>query len=138
MTGGKAVLDFSQADGFLARIFQDKGFTVSFDLTGGWSMSRGGYLRGGAGLEATMPVHLDLFGALSIETIYLSLQSISHGTRDGLEFVAATTATIKLGPITATVEHVGFTAALRFPSGGGNLGVADLDLVSSRRAGWGW
>ena len=128
VTGGKAVLDFSQADGFLARIFQDKGFTVSFDLTGGWSMSRGGYLRGGAGLEATIPVHLDLLGTLSIETIYLSLQSISHGTRDGLELVAATTATIKLGPITATVERVGFTAALRFPSGGGNLGVANLDL----------
>ena len=128
VTGGKAVLDFSQADGFLARIFQDKGFTVSFDLTGGWSMSRGGYLRGGAGLEATIPVHLDLLGTLSIETIYLSLQSISHGIRDGLELVAATTATIKLGPITATVERVGFTAALRFPSGGGNLGVANLDL----------
>ena len=128
LTGGKAVLDFSQADGFLARVFPEKGFTVSFDLTGGWSMSRGGYLSGGAGLEATIPAHLDLLGSLSIETIHLSLQPISQGNRDGLELVAAVTATITLGPVTATVERVGFTAALRFPSGGGNLGVADLDL----------
>jgi hypothetical protein len=33
-----------------------------------------------------------------------------------------------LGPVAATVERVGFQARIRFPSGGGNLGVADLRL----------
>src|SRR5262249_3074658 len=59
LSGAQAVLDFSQSDGFLAQIFPQDGLTVPFDLAGGWSISRGLYLQGGAGLETTVPVNLD-------------------------------------------------------------------------------
>src|SRR5262249_5365862 len=77
--GRQVVLDFSQADGFLAQIFPKDGLTVPFDLAGGWSISRGFYLQGGAGLETTVSVNLDLFGTLKIDSLYLALQAGEFG-----------------------------------------------------------
>ncbi|MCD6031972.1 MAG: hypothetical protein K0S78_4154, partial [Thermomicrobiales bacterium] len=125
---GSIVLDFSQADGFLAGIFPKNGFALPFDLAGEWSMSRGISIQGGAGLETTLPMRFDILNTISIEALRLSILSSTGNDRRGIDIVAATDATIKLGPATATVEQVGFAATLRLPPGGGNLGVADLAL----------
>jgi hypothetical protein len=126
--GAQAVLDFSQADGFLAQIFPKDGLTVPFDLTGGWSISRGFYFQGGAGLETTVSVNLDLFGILKIDSLYLAFQVGEFGNATGVEAVIAATAAVSLGPVTAVVERMGLAVTLRFPSRGGNLGAADLAL----------
>jgi len=126
--GAKAVLDFSQADGFLAQIFPKDGLTLPFDLAGGWSISRGFYFQGGAGLETTVSVNLDLAGILKIDSLYLSFQAGEFGNAAGVEAVIAATAAVSLGPVTVLVERMGLDAILRFPSDGGNLGPADLAL----------
>jgi hypothetical protein len=128
LSGAKAVLDFSQADGFLTQIFPAEGLTVPFDLTGGWSVSRGFYLQGGAGLETTVSVNLDLLSVLKIDSLYLAFQAGEFDNAAGVEAVIAATATVSLGPVTVVVERMGLDAKLRFPSKGGNLGAADLAL----------
>ncbi len=123
---GSLVIDFSKADGFLARIFPTNGLTLPFDLSGEWSLSRGISVQGGTGLETTIPMHLDIFGIVLVDALRLSILPSTGNNRRGIDIVASTNATIKLGPVTATVKNVGFAATVGLPSGGGNLGVADL------------
>ncbi|MDH4256686.1 MAG: hypothetical protein OEX13_19420, partial [Gammaproteobacteria bacterium] len=125
---GEVVIDFAQTDGFLAQIFPKNGLAVPFDLAGEWSFPRGISLQGGVGLEATLPLHVTLLNAISIELLRLAVRTTSAGNGQGINIVAATNAAIKLGPVTATIEQVGFSATLRLPPSGGNLGVADLAL----------
>lgn len=125
---GRVVIDVSQADGFLAQIFPKNGFTVPFDLIGEWSLSHGISLQGEAGFEATVPLHLTILDRVSIDRLRLAARSSSEAGDQGIDIVAATDATVNLGPVTATVEQVGFAATVSLPSGGGNLGVADLAL----------
>ena len=122
------VLRSENGDGFLQKILPKEGIPVDFDLALGWSNTKGLYFRGGAGLEATLPVNIDLLGILKIPSVYLSLQAKNVDNVGGIEAIAATTVTVKLGPITATVEQMGLQATLSFPPKGGNLGVANLSL----------
>ncbi|UVT15650.1 MAG: hypothetical protein H8K04_17890 [Nitrospira sp.] len=124
----QVVLDFSQSDGFLASIFSGKGFSFPFDIAGEWSLVRGVHLRGGAGLETTIAIHRNLFGALTVDSLYFSLQPTALNGSSGIQLVAAATATAQIGPVAATVEQVGLVGILRFPPQGGNLGVANLEL----------
>ncbi|MEK6804322.1 MAG: DUF6603 domain-containing protein [Nitrospirota bacterium] len=124
---GEVVIDFSKGDGFLAQIFPKDGLAVPFDLAGEWSFRRGLSLQGEVGFEATLPLHVTLFNAISIELLRLAVRS--HNREDqGIDIEAATSATLKLGPITATIDQVGFAASLRLPPSGGNLGPLDLSL----------
>src|SRR5207247_815701 len=43
--------------------------------------------------------------------------------------VAAATAQVTLGPLSASVEKIGLELRITFPDGGGNVGPADLSLV---------
>ncbi|WHZ20940.1 MAG: Beta-galactosidase [Nitrospira sp.] len=124
---GQVVLDFSKADGFLGQVFPKDGLTIPFNLAGEWSFRRGLSLQGAVGFEATLPLHVTLLNTISIELLRLAVRS-SIGEGQGIDIVATTSAAIRLGPVTATVDQVGFTATLRLPPGGGNLGVADLAL----------
>ncbi|GMV49563.1 MAG: hypothetical protein AMXMBFR67_11060 [Nitrospira sp.] len=136
MEQGAVVIDFSQADGFLAQIFPKNGATAPFELAGEWSLHRGLSLQGGVGFEATLPLHVTLFNAISIESLRLAVRSHS-GEGQGIDIEAATSATLKLGPVTATIDQVGFVATLRLPPGGGNLGPLDLSLGFKPPAGLG-
>ena len=128
LSGAQVVLDSSQADGFLARILPKDGLIVPFELAGGWSFSRGLYFQGGAGLETSLPVNLDLFGVLKVDSLYLALKAGDFAGASGVDAVIAATATASLGPVKTVVERMGLDAQLRFPSRGGNLGPADLAL----------
>ncbi len=124
---GEVVIDFSKADGFLEQVFPKDGLTVPFDLSGTWSFRRGLSLQGGVGFEATLPLHVTLLNAISIEQLRLAVRS-SNGEGQGIDIVATTSAALKLGPVTATIDQIGFAATLRLPSGGGNVGPLDLSL----------
>ncbi|MBX3671219.1 MAG: hypothetical protein KF778_22715 [Rhodocyclaceae bacterium] len=125
---GELVIDFSNADGFLAKVFPKNGLAVPFDVAGEWSFRRGLSLQGGVGFEATLPLHVTLLNAISIELLRLAVRTSGGGNGQGIDIVAATSATLKLGPVTATIDQVGFAATLRLPPGGGNLGPLDLSL----------
>lgn len=127
--GGKLTISLGGADGFLQKILPPDGIEINFDFSLGWSNTKGLYFRGGAGLEATLPVNIDLLGILKIPSVYLSLQAKDVNNVGGIEAIAATTVIIKLGPLTATVEQFGLQATLSFPPKGGNLGVANLDIA---------
>ncbi|MDR4465053.1 MAG: hypothetical protein MRJ66_12380 [Nitrospira sp.] len=125
---GELVINFSNADGFLAQVFPKNGLAVPFDVAGEWSFRRGLLLQGGVGFEATLPLHVTLLNAISIELLRLAVRTSGSGIGQGIDIVAATSATLKLGPVTATIDQVGFAATLRLPPGGGNLGPLDLSL----------
>ncbi|HET9444075.1 MAG TPA: DUF6603 domain-containing protein, partial [Acidimicrobiales bacterium] len=111
-------------DGFLQRILPPEGLRIAFELGAAWSRRAGLTLKGGAGLEATLPVHVAL-GPLHVPSVFLR----ARAAQDGLALALAATADVELGPVHATVERMGLEATLTFPPGGGNLGPASLDLA---------
>jgi hypothetical protein len=119
------VISTGDADGFLQKLLPPEGVRVDFDLAIGWSNTKGLYLSGGAGLEATLPVNLSLFGVINIDSIYLGLRA----DQTGMRAIAGATTTLKLGPLTANVERFGLQAVFAFPAGGGNLGPANLQMT---------
>lgn len=139
LKAGKVVIDGSQADGFLAQILPQGGVTIPFDLEGGWSLGRGLYFKGEAGLEVTLPVTVDLFGVLKIDAIDVALKIRAGSERNdqAIHAVTTTSAQVTLGPVSAVVEHFGLQTFLSFPDGGGNLGVADLALEFKSPTGMG-
>ncbi|HYG57607.1 MAG TPA: DUF6603 domain-containing protein, partial [Symbiobacteriaceae bacterium] len=120
------VLAAAEGDGFLQKVLPKDGLRADFELDVGWSKRRGFYVSGNAGLEGTIPVHKTLFNTITIDTISVGLLA---GTRTGgLTAYAGTSASLKLGPVVATIEKAGIEATITFRPGGGNLGPADLDL----------
>lgn len=118
----RLVLDVSGVDSFLASLLPASGISFDFELGVGWSRARGVYLRGDAGLEATIPLHAAI-GPLSLEALTVGAQV----TGDGVGLDLGVTGSGTLGPLTATVEGIGMTAALAFHAG--NLGPVDLGLA---------
>ena len=111
-------------DGFLRQILPPDGLRVDFDLAIGWSKRLGLHFRGGAGLEAEIPLHLTL-GPVSIESVHLNVRAESDKIRKEL----AATAGLRLGPVNVVVQEIGLASELSFPESGGNLGEANLAVA---------
>ena len=118
MGSSALVISAGDGDSFLKTILPQEGIRVDFDLAIGWSKRKGFYFRGGAGLEAQLPVHTSIAGRLSVDRVSLAIQTKFNDIRTAV----AATASLKLGPITAVVESVGLEANFSFPENGGNLG----------------
>lgn len=127
------VVSAQDGDGFLQAILPPEGLQIPFNLALGWSKRKGLFFRGGGGLEALLPVKLSVFDVLTLDSLYLALRTQG----EDVQAIAAATATVKLGPVTAIVEQMGLEATLSFPETGGNLGVADLALDFKPPAGAG-
>jgi hypothetical protein len=125
MAVDKAVLALAagDGDGFLASILPADGLKAEFDFGVTLSSDKGFALRGNAGLDATIPVGLSL-GGISLTTLTLGIRAIDGQL--GAEVSASLLAVI--GPVHASLDRIGLNAALTFPDGGGNLGVADLSI----------
>ncbi|HEX2209983.1 MAG TPA: DUF6603 domain-containing protein, partial [Longimicrobium sp.] len=119
-------------DGFLGAVLPPEGVRAEFDLGIGWSQRRGPYFHGGAGLEATLAAGASLGDVLRVDSVYLALKAGETETPDGpagtLQAQAAASATVRIGPLTATIDRLGMKATLGFPRAGGNLGPASLAL----------
>ena len=122
LAGGKIVIDLSGADGFLAEILPEDGFTIDVDVLVGWSGSRGIYFQGSSALEIELPVNLSL-GPLTIPTVYISLGVNADGT---IALELSTALQGRLGPLSIAIDRMGMNAVLSFPDGGGNLNFANL------------
>jgi hypothetical protein len=118
----------NEADGFLKDAMPKEALKIELDFNLGWSSKSGFVFGGGAAIEATLPVHLDLFGVLKIDSVYLALMAKGQATGAFIELVAATSASLELGPVLASVDQIGMSARLTFPEGGGNLGPANLSF----------
>ncbi|MER5627894.1 DUF6603 domain-containing protein [Streptosporangium sp. NPDC002544] len=112
----------AEGDGFLASVLPADGLAFDFDLGIGWSNRRGVFFAGAAGLAAELPLHVDLLGVLTVEVLHLGLRADA----DHIETRVGVTTTLRLGPVSATVQEIGFQGRATFPEGGGNLGPLDV------------
>ncbi|WP_297325003.1 DUF6603 domain-containing protein [Nitrosomonas sp.] len=122
--GGQISLSNTKSDGFLQKILPKDGIRIDFDLIIGWSNKKGLYFRGGAGLETTLPINKNLFDVLLINSVYLAILA----KESGISLAAATSVTLKLGPVTVAIEQMGLKADISFPERGGNLGPVNLGI----------
>ena len=130
VTGGKLTVGAADADGFVASLLSGLDIEVDFDLQLGWAGDRGFYLGGNAGIATTIGVHATV-GPVTIGSVHLQLSA----SGSGLALEASVTGTGTLGPVSASVDRIGATAALGFAPG--NLGPAELDLAFKPPSGLG-
>jgi hypothetical protein len=123
LTGGKLVIDMSEADGFLSDVTSGTPIQATFDFAATWAPDTGLHVTGGAQLEIDLPLHLDL-GPVTLDTVYV----IGGVGNAGLTLELSAALGVTLGPIQASVDRVGLSGIVSFPSSGGNLGPANLTL----------
>jgi hypothetical protein len=124
ITGGKLVIDASSGDGFIAQLLSGVHVEAGFGLQFAFAPDTGVRFEGSGSLEIQIPVHLSL-GPLGVESVYLVV-SFVNGTIP-VELSAGLSA--ELGPLSASVDRLGAVVTASFPSGGGNLGPAQLDVA---------
>lgn len=121
------VLSAGDGDSFLQKVLPAEDIRADFDLGVGWANDRGVYLNGSGSLDLHIPLHLSIGEAVKIPALDLSA-SVS-GDSPEIPIETTTTATVKLGPMSGTVENIGLEATLGFPpERDGNLGPVDVDL----------
>ena len=121
VTGGRAVIDLSKGDGFISKITGGLKLDTNLDFKARWSPKSGLQLEGSGAVEIAIPTHVSL-GPIDLQNIY-----IRAGFADGslpVELSGAFAA--DLGPLDASVDRIGIVVKTSFPSGGGNLGPANL------------
>lgn len=125
LEGGRLVIDFSNADGFIGAIAGGLGIDANLDLAALWSPSTGLQIEGSGGIEIAVPTHISL-GPIEIVTLYVR---VSIGPDAALPIELSGAFSASLGPIQAAVDRIGVLATLSFPPDGGNLGPLDLGFA---------
>ena len=127
LSGASMIIQGSDGNGFLQKLFPKDPLVVSVETTIGVSSARGFYFGGSGGFEVTLPLHKKI-GPVEILSVYLSLL-IKSSEKPGVIARVGTSAKASLGPVTVSIGRVGVTAGLTFPENGkGNLGSANLDI----------
>lgn len=104
--GLTASLLLSGTDSFLSAILPSGGRIVEFETGLGWAADRGIYLIGGsAGLEVELPSDFS-FGPVLLHSIRVRLEPSAEKVDASL----TTNLLVRVGPITASVEGLGFRA----------------------------
>ncbi len=117
----RLVVKGSDGDGFLSTVLGDGGITAEAGFGLGVSKKGGVYFTGSGGLEIQLPAHIEL-GPLEIQGLLIALK-----LREGnIVLEGGANIKLELGPLVGVVENIGITSTLSFPSGGGNLGPANL------------
>jgi hypothetical protein len=123
VTGGNVVIDTTNSDGFIADILGPVHVEAPFQITATWRMGTGLHITGGAQLEIDLPLHLTL-GPVTIPTLYL----IGGVGSNGITLEVSVALGVTLGPVQVAVDRLGAVGTLTFPSQGGNLGPADIQI----------
>jgi hypothetical protein len=121
-TSSALIVSPGDGDGFLQKVLPEDGLRTEFDLGVGLSTTHGFFVRGSAGLDATLPAIAELLDVLRVEAVHVALRA------DGAGLVGELSATVSvlLGPVTVTVERLGLELLVTFPEQGGNVGPAEL------------
>ncbi|MFN0086631.1 MAG: DUF6603 domain-containing protein [Blastocatellia bacterium] len=117
------IIKAGDADGFLAQIISAAQLRADFSLGIGLDSEKGVTLEGGTGIRTVIPVARTI-GPLTIQYVLLGIAPSAAGV--AIEVSVALS--VKLGPVAATVEQIGFRLNLTFPDGDKNLGFAHLTL----------
>jgi hypothetical protein len=130
LEGGKVVIDGSQVDGFLKSIIGGLNVQSEFSVGAFYDTRDGLRFTGSATIEIAIPTHLSL-GPFEIPTVYLMGGIAAPAGGGGIEIPVEFSCDIgaNLGPLAAAVSRLGATATISFPDGGGNAGVAQVDLA---------
>jgi Family of unknown function (DUF6603) len=102
------VLSMADADAFAERAIPAREVRFDFDFGLGVSSSKGVFLEGGSGLTLSLPLNRSI-GPVRLRQLHLVLSGGAKGNNVRMEFLA--TLDVKLGPITATVDRLGFLVA---------------------------
>jgi hypothetical protein len=124
LKGGKLFISGEGSDGFIGSLLSGVNIESDFNVDMRWSPSKGFTFVGSAAIQIQLPVHIEL-GPLEITALYLQAGLSSDGSVP-VEISGGFDA--HLGPLTASVDRLGFTATFSFPKGGGNLGPANVAL----------
>ncbi|MDQ2624398.1 MAG: hypothetical protein M3Y20_04470, partial [Actinomycetota bacterium] len=125
LEGGRLVIDFSNADGFIGTVAGGFGIDANLDLAALWSPSTGLQVEGSGGIEIAVPTHIQL-GPLEIITLYLRVSIADDAGRPSVPIELSGAFSVNLGPLQAAVDRIGVIARMTFPPDGGNLGPLDL------------
>jgi hypothetical protein len=125
LSGGKLVIDTSEADGFIGKLLSGVHVESDFDFGVSWSGKTGVKFDGSAALEIAVPVNLSL-GPVTIPTVYLAVGFKDDGT---IPIDLSVALTGQLGPVSAAIDKIGVEANLSFPAGGGNAGPAQFGIA---------
>ncbi len=128
LEGGRLVIDFSNADGFIGTVAGGFGIDANLDLAALWSPSKGLQIEGSGGIEVAVPTHIQL-GPIEIVTLYLRVSIADDGGRPAVPIELSGAFSANLGPLQAAVDRIGVVAKLTFPPDGGNLGPLDLGFA---------
>ncbi|MEJ2503210.1 MAG: hypothetical protein P8177_07805 [Gemmatimonadota bacterium] len=124
------VLTVAEADPFVERAIPAGEVRFDFKLGLGVANDRGLFLEGGSGLQLSLPLNRT-FGPVRLRQLTVSLGGGSTGKAVQTEFLA--TLDVKLGPVTATLDRLGFAAAAdpkdRDPPSIGYRGPSGIGLV---------
>jgi Family of unknown function (DUF6603) len=123
-TGGHMKIDLSGGDGFISTITGGAKVDANLDFKLHWEPTTGLQIEGSSAIQIAFPTHVSI-GPIDIQRLYLQLGLGSGGSLPA-ELSAAFAA--NLGPLAASVDRIGLTITTTFPSGGGNLGPANLDF----------
>jgi hypothetical protein len=117
---GSLVLNLGDADGFLQTVLGIDQQTVNLATNLSWTPATGLMLSNAPGLQTSLPVHLDIAGVLSVDTVGIAL-----GGSGPMGTLAVTiTGSLSLGPVSVSVQGLGLQGSLTAAPAGspGNLG----------------
>ncbi len=83
----------------------------------------------GTGLEAVIPINKTIFKTITINTLTVSMsnEDLTGDGQNETVLKALMDGTLEIGPILGTVSGIGLEAIISYPTGGGNLGAANID-----------
>jgi hypothetical protein len=112
-----------EGDSFIRSLLPSDGFSIDTNLLLGISYLHGFYFVGSAGLEISLPTHIQV-GPIELQGLIIAVRPSAK------KLPVTLGANIKgnLGSLKAVVENIGLNADFSFPQNGGNLGFLDLGL----------
>lgn len=117
------LLDASDGDGFLQKILPRDPMALNFDVLIGYSVSRGLYIEGGAGLDFTYQINKGM-GPFFVSTVGFSV----YVNSEDLTLTVAVSGGASIGPVSVSVSEIGLRLIIDFNKPG-LLGNSDLVLA---------
>jgi hypothetical protein len=114
-------------DGFIQTLLGSDPIKITLPSGMAWSSQTGFRFNGDAKLATTIPLHVDIAGVVTIDSVYLALQASSGDP--GVAIIAAASGGLNIGPLSASVDKIGLQIVATAPAGGkGNLGPLDISF----------
>lgn len=128
VVGGKLAVDTSSG-GVLASLLPTGTLELDADVAIGWSLQRGTYFRGGAGLRLEVPAHKRL-GPFRVDSLAIGIDT----SGDTLAGSITVSGAAQLGPLELSFGGLGARVTAQ-PRGRFGLGAIDTDFAEPTRIG---